>query len=174
MTQTPSQTCKAVVFSTAGHRFALPLGAIARIVHRSLLQGDRNIPGLVYFENQPLDLIHLDQLLQGTAAASTQVGPAAEPQFFILVHLVQQEGQQQGGQQQGGIAATAPPMLMDLPLDQVHTVPHTYAQKLQGLASQMISLGNPATPETIFLLNLQQVATLKIQQQLTPDRLPVV
>ncbi|NJR68500.1 MAG: hypothetical protein HC771_07380 [Synechococcales cyanobacterium CRU_2_2] len=168
MTQTPSQTCKAVVFSAAGHRFALPLGAIARIVHRSLLRSDRSVPGLVYFENQPLDLIHLDQLLQGTAAASTQVSPAAEPQFFILVHLGQQEGQQQGG-----IAATAPPVLMDLPLDQVHTVPHAYAQKLQGLASQMISLGNPATPETIFLLNLQQVATLT-QQQLTPKRLPVL
>ncbi|NJM57328.1 MAG: hypothetical protein HC857_07700 [Synechococcales cyanobacterium RU_4_20] len=97
MTQTPSQTCKAVVFSAAGHRFALPLGAIARIVHRSLLRSDRSVPGLVYFENQPLDLIHLDQLLQGTAAASTQVSPAAEPQFFILVHLGQQEGQQQGG-----------------------------------------------------------------------------
>ncbi len=148
-TSTP-QTCKAVVFSTAGHRFALPLNAIARIIHRALLQSDRTIEGLFYFENQPLDMIDLGQLLQGTTSAPSHLQNIA--QFFVLIQM---------GQQQGGIAADAPPVLMDLSLDLVHEVPSAYRQTLQGLASHMISLetqqDSQGEMDTIFLLDLQQV-----------------
>jgi hypothetical protein len=164
-TKTPIKVCRSVVFSASGHRFALPLGAIARIVHRTLLQRDRN--DLFYFENQPLDLIHLSQLLQDTrpknTTAPSQVLQPTESQFFIIV---------QQGQQPLGLAADTPPVLLDLPLDAVHAVPQAYHQKLQGLASQMISLKNEAANEaadgvldTVFLLNLHRVATL-IQQPL--------
>lgn len=170
-TSTP-QTCKAVVFSTAGHRFALPLNAISRIIHRALLQSDRTIDGLFYFENQPLDMIDLGQLLQGEAgSSSTPNNFQNSAQFFVLI---------QRGAQQGGIAADVPPVLMDLPLDLVHEVPAAYRQTLQGLASHMISLetqqDSQGDIDTIFLLDLQQVVTRLTPVSASPmpsDLMPV-
>ena len=154
--------CKAVVLSTAGHRFALPLNAIDRIVHRNLLQRDRNIEGLFYLDQQPLNGINLAELLQSPASSSR---PSAPP-FFVIVQL---------DQKTSGIATEQPPVLMDLPLQAIHPVPAAYRPQLKGLATHMISLESPSEPsakavavspspaanvDSIFLLDLQRVARL--------------
>ncbi len=121
------QTCKAVVLMTAGYRFALPLNAIARILHESLLQQDPQVPDLVYFENQPLEQVYFNRLLSPISAAHA---PVAQP-FFVLVEV---------NQRRLAIAVDNPPVMMELPLTEVCEIPATYSRTLQGLARQMVTL----------------------------------
>ena len=150
------ESCKAVVLSTAGHRFALPLSAIDRIIHRNLLQSDRNIDGLFYLDQRPLNGIDLSRLLPPPASDQSppQMSISSEPPFFVIVQLEQTLS---------GIATDQPPVLMDLPLQEIHAVPAAYKPQLQGLATHMVSLESSSETfdmDSIFLLDLQRVATL--------------
>ena len=138
-------TCKAVVFDMAGFRFALPLNTIGRIVHRSLLQQDPKVKDLLYFENEPLEIVDLVTLLTPTIATS-------QPAFFVVTEVGRRLA----------IATEAPPVMMDLPLGAVHDVPSAYQQNLKGLAQQMIMVGEGDTTSSVFLLDLQQLSHLLV------------
>ncbi|NJN31409.1 MAG: hypothetical protein HC824_14025, partial [Synechococcales cyanobacterium RM1_1_8] len=142
-------TCQAVVFEAAGLGFALPLGAIGRIVHRSLLRQDPKIPGLLYLDDQPLDVVDLSLLLQQTQAARPDSG-AAEAQFFILTEVGRAMA----------IAIDAPPVIMALPLGNVRDLPQAQRQQLRDLAEQMAVVEIGETPSSLFLLDLQALAAL--------------
>ncbi len=140
-----NSTCKAVVFDAAGFRFALPLNSIGRIVHRGLLQEDPKVKDLLYFENEPLEVVDLVQLLApGTTASQSD--------FFVMTEVGRRLA----------IAAEAPPMMMELPLNGVHNVPSVYQQSLHGLAQQMIMVGEADATSSVFLLDLQQLGQLAI------------
>lgn len=138
-----NSTCKAVVFDAAGFRFALPLNSIGRIVHRALLQEDPKVKDLLYFENEPLEVVNLGQLLGSSATA-------LKPDFFVVTEAGKRLA----------LAAEAPPVMMDLPLKAVHDVPSAYQQTLGGLAQQMIMVGEADVTASVFLLNLQQLRQL--------------
>lgn len=138
-----NSTCKAVVFDAAGFRFALPLNSIGRIVHRALLQEDPKMKDLLYFENEPLEVVNLGQLLGSSATAF-------KPNFFVVTEAGKRLA----------LAAEAPPVMMDLPLKAVHDVPSAYQQTLGGLAQQMIMVGEADVTASVFLLNLQQLRQL--------------
>lgn len=140
-----NSTCKAVVFDAAGFRFALPLQSIGRIVHRALLQEDPKVKDLLYFENEPLEVIDVARLLTTTAAV-------ARPDFFVVTEVGKRIA----------IAAEAPPVMMDLPLNAVHQVPSAYQQSLNGLAQQMIMVGAADSTSSVFLLDLQQLQQLAV------------
>jgi len=138
-------TCKAVVFDAAGFRFALPLNSIGRIVHRALLQEDPTVKGLLYLENEPLEVLELGRLL-------TSGNGARQCDFFVIT----QTGKRLA------IAAEAPPVMMELPLGAVRNVPSAYLQSLKGLAGQMIMVGEGEATSSVFLLDLQQLGQLAI------------
>lgn len=138
-------TCKAVVFDMAGFRFALPINTIGRIVHRSLLQQDPKVKDLLYFENEPLEIVDLGALLTSTIATS-------EPAFFVVTEVGRRLA----------IATAVPPVMMDLPLGSVRDVPSAYQQSLKGLAGQMIMVGENNATSSVFLLDLQQLAHLLV------------
>jgi chemotaxis signal transduction protein len=151
MTQTTTQanapsTCKAVVFDAAGCRFALPLSAIGRIIHRSLLRQDPKVKDLLYFENEPLEVVDLGRLLGQKSSGDLD--------FFVITEVGQHLA----------IAAEAPPVMMELPLDGVHGLPTAYQQSLQGLAQQMILVNEADSTSSIFLLNLQQLSQLAVKR----------
>lgn len=138
-------TCKAVVFDAAGFSFALPLNSIGRIVHRALLQEDPKVKDLLYFENEPLEIVDMEQLLAPGTAAN-------KPEFFVMAELGRRLA----------IAAEAPPVMMELPLNAVRNVPSVYQQSLNGLAQQMIMVGEADSTSSVFLLDLQQLSQLAI------------
>jgi len=145
-----NSTCKAVVFDAAGFRFALPLNSIGRIVHRALLQEDPTVKGLLYFENEPLEVVELERLLTSDAAA--RQCDFRQCDFFVVA----QTGKRLA------IAAEAPPVMMELPLGAVRNVPSAYLQSLKGLAEQMIMVGEGEATSSVFLLDLQQLGQLAV------------
>ncbi len=138
-----NSTCKAVVFDAAGFRFALPLNSVDRIVHRAMLQEDPKIKDLLYFEHQPLEVLDLGRLLTPTAVV-------VKPHFFVVT----------GVGKRLAIATQTPPVMMDLPLATVHNVPSAYQKDLNGLAQQMIMVGEADATSSVFLLDLQQLGQL--------------
>lgn len=140
-----NSTCKAVVFDAAGFRFALPLDAISRIVHRAILQEDPNVADLLYFEHEPLEVIDLAQLL-------SQASGGNKPDFFVVTEAGKRLA----------IAAEAPPLMMDLPLKAIRNLPSTYHKSLKGLAQQMIILGEAENTSSVLLLDLQQLVKLSV------------
>lgn len=143
---TATQSCKVIVFETAGFRFALPLNTVTRIVHRSLLQADATVADLLYFEHQPLEVIDL----------ARQLRPETTPQDPAPFFLITQVGRRLA------IAADRPPAMVDLPLDTVHPIPATYRSALQGMAQHMVTLGNAEVTQSVFLLELRTLAELFI------------
>jgi len=158
-----ADTCEAIVFLVDGYPFALPLGAIVRIVSgRSLPKQQQNASWgndtpLYLFDGKPLPLVDLRHALAQVAAAGAiaQLTPPDDGATFLIVVRL-------SSQQCCGILVDQLPQIQYLPLAQVHTLPGFYQQKIANLASHAViqNAESEGNPSILFLLDLKAFLTL--------------
>ncbi len=137
---------KAIVFTSAGYSFALPMGAVSRILHRSLLTTHDLGADLIYLDNQPVEVLDLSAQLP---ARSAKADWELEQRAFLL--LIQLENRTIA------LAADSAPILLTLPLEKVQAVPGTYRDRLKGLAEGMVVMKKGERTATVFLLELAAI-----------------
>lgn len=145
-----SQSCSAILFNLGEITFALPMNTVLRVVHRSQVESQNS--DFLYLEQQPWEVLGLAALLERSQAQAQEHSPQAL--FYLLV----QWSNPQGGVQRGAIAVDAPPVLLDLPLEQVHPLPPGYRERLGGVAQHMVAIAQAEQTRMIMLLELTSLA----------------
>ncbi len=158
-----SDRFRIIAFNVGGYTFALPMTAIAKVIHCPPL----NTPGL-----GQTGLIHLDQqiirVLDLHTLAERSTAPAAEdsePRFLVVAR-------QRGGDL-CGIPVDAPPDLLEISRSQVRPIPNTpnqppvlsLAQFAAAVKTQPInSLQDSSAPSesTVLFLDLARATTHKM------------
>ena len=159
-----SESCRAVVFTTAEHYLALPLTAVVKVIPATALEQVSSVQSsLIYLDGQPITLLNLQSCLsvvapnQATARSSTDVGP------FLLIASNQE--------QLFAISTHQVPTLMDLPLVTIRALPQSYRQSIQNIAVHVAVLTHQVETQTILLLDLQQA--MKAQDVSIPSPRPL-
>jgi chemotaxis signal transduction protein len=140
------ESVKAIVFTSASYSFALPMGAVSRILHRSLLATHDLDADLVYLDEQPVEVLDLSVRLP---ARSGKADWELEQRAFLL--LIQQDSRRVA------LAADSAPILLTLPLEKVQAVPSAYRDRLKGLAEGMVVMKKGDRTVTVFLLALAAI-----------------
>lgn len=156
---TPLDSCEAIVFQNQGYQFALPLAAVLRIVQRSAIALSQNPIDLEHrhssypillFENQPIRLIDISRhLLQpGLSESDRPLSPK-----LGSVHLLVMIAQTRNGELIG-IPMSHPPEVIKLPLQEIMLLPPFYRSQIANLASHAVLMPCAEQP-LILLLDLQ-------------------
>jgi chemotaxis signal transduction protein len=142
----PSQeSCKAVVFTIANHRLALPISAIFKVVHCSPTLSDSiHNHELILFDNQPLTLIDLYPLLTQPSATPQ----ARSPMKCLLIAQAHQELY--------AIPVDQPPILQALALADIQPLPAPYSKAIAHIASHFALVHQHDATHKILLLDLYQ------------------
>ncbi|MEB3358843.1 MAG: hypothetical protein VKK04_19100 [Synechococcales bacterium] len=146
------QSCQAIAFQIANHWLALPHAALLQIVHQTALNKDVKSNTLAYLGKQPLSILDLHPLL--ATVRGDRLFPQdqylltegqVETQFFLIVAV---------DTTIVGIPVNQLPVLIELPLTEIHPVPPSYYSAICGIASHVV-----AVPQlgAVFLLNLNAV-----------------
>lgn len=139
------ESCKAVVFTIANHRLALPISAILKVVHCSPALSDSiHNKELILFDNQPLTLIDLYPLLTQTSATMQ----ARSPLGCLLIAQAHQELY--------AISVDQPPILQELALADIQPLPTAYSKAIDHIASHFALVNQHDAPHKILLLDLYQ------------------
>jgi len=152
------ETCQALIVQVRHYRFALPLGAIVRIVsgRSPHFLADASMQ---LFEGEPLPLIDLERVLE-QAAPPRQVhsfSPSLTDQasrFLVVVRFAPHHHY--------GVMVNPLPQIQRLPLTQAYPLPDFFRRQIANLASHAIVLEdeNEAATLVFFLLDLKAYFTL--------------
>jgi hypothetical protein len=159
----PNTTCRAIVFTIAGHWLALPLAAVLKVVPAAAIGKQDPLQPLIYLDNKPILRLNLHECLSsipGNSAVNDVKLPSQPGQFFLMVGLQAQIS--------WAIPVDEAPNLMELPLSAIHLLPSVYRQSIQNIAYHSAVLvnklangsTNQTVQQTILLLDLQQAAQL--------------
>ena len=138
---------KAISFTIAGYRLALPLKAVLRVV---------NCPVELRDLSSPLELVHLGShaiavLNLHSHLALKQTNPTSSGQQFLVVTRSPQD-------EYCAIRVDAPPDLVELPLNMVRKLPEPYRNGHPlNIAGQVAVLPQGKATLVIFLLDMQRV-----------------
>ncbi|MBD1909427.1 MULTISPECIES: chemotaxis protein CheW [unclassified Leptolyngbya] len=160
----PSVICQALTFQVQNYRFALPLGAIVRIVQgrsaqssqRDLIQFHAGSP-MQLFEGEPLPILDLRMALveaSSTLPLSSTADTMAQTMdalFLLIVRLP--------SYQCCGLAVDRLPKIQPLSLTQCRRLPEFYRHKIANLASHAVVQESETDTDTsiLFLLDLQSL-----------------
>lgn len=138
---------RAIVFEIDNYRFALPIDAVLKIVPCPPLSSPiQDGIGIADWEAQTITVIDLYQKFFQPTAQNSQKSPYNN-RFLILTMTQDREI--------CGFAIDRSPTLMDIPLNDIRSVPLSYRQVAElGFVSHMAILSNERTeqPLKIFLL----------------------
>ncbi|MCY7320770.1 MAG: chemotaxis protein CheW [Phormidesmis sp. CAN_BIN36] len=138
---------KAISFTIAGYRLALPMEAVLRVV---------NCPIELCDLSSPLELVHLGShaiavLDLHSHLALKQIKPALGGQQFLVVTRSPQD-------EHCAIRVDAPPDLVELPLNMIRKLPEPYRNGHPlNIASRVAVLPQGKATLAIFLLDMQRV-----------------
>lgn len=142
-------TLRAIVFPIYNYLFALPIQAVFKIITCPPIESPiENCIGLVEWEGQAITIVDLQQKLVSSSFESTTTIDR-EHRFLILTET-------KNGELCGFLTAQSP-TLIDIPLDDIHSVPSSYREVAElGFVSHIAILPNKETQKTfkVFLLAL--------------------
>lgn len=144
-------SCRAMVFTIANHRFALPLQAIARVIcDPTGLNGLHPSPSFMLYRDRPLSLLNLYPLLEASPCLDGPDLPQTPlPGAIAIIVQPADEGL-------WAIPVDGPPRLMLLSLAQVYPLPASLPPIHHHLADYMVILDQEAVPTSLLLMNLQK------------------
>ena len=153
----PTDHFRVIAFGIASYTFALPMGAIARVIHCPPLENPGlGRTGLIHLEQQVIRILDLHDL--ATAQGNSQETAAPEPRFLVIAR--RRDGEL------CGIPVDTPPDLIEVAQSQVQPLPPSAHQDPILFLAPMIAVlpgnappDNPiATPDsTLLLLDLNRV-----------------
>lgn len=170
-----ADTCKTIVFKISGYSFALPMGLVNRVLHRSLLSANRLDQNLLYLDGEPIEILDLGTLLpprtggasRVTLGTSSSRGSIADAELDLDLDLGSEQPFLLVVNYQGkslALAADAPPALVNLSLARVQAIPDLYRDRLRGVAEGMVVIQKADRTAALFLLNLEPAVQLLRQQ----------
>ncbi len=140
-------TLRTIVFPIHNYLFALPIKTIFKIISCPPIDSPiENCIGLVEWEGQTITIVDLHQKLTLARLESTV---ASKERFLILTKT-------KSGQLCGFLTEQSP-TLIDIPLNDIHSVPLSYREVAElGFVSHMAILSNTETTKTfkVFLLGI--------------------
>ncbi len=170
-TTTEGDSLRVVVFASADYLFALPVGAVLKVIACPLIRTPvENGIGTVDLGTQTITIVDLRQKLnpQAQLAPAYASSPGHEKQFLLLTQTRTGEI--------CGICADKPPFLLDIPPETVRPLPWSYRQAMKlNFVSHMAVVPAVPTEEPLklLLLGINQILAEKqktAEQQLHPQR----
>jgi chemotaxis signal transduction protein len=142
-TPVPAPECKAIAFSICGYCLSLPISAIVRVlpVTASALFSTRN-GGFTQIDGYATVLLDLHPLF-----AQLRYSKNSQAQFLAIARL--------DAHTLCAIPIDEPPTLIDIPLNNVEPLPHTYRQSLELVVSHIVNIAYNTESTTVFLLDLR-------------------
>ncbi|MEM1425075.1 MAG: chemotaxis protein CheW [Cyanobacteria bacterium P01_H01_bin.130] len=164
---TPADHFRVIAFGIGTYTFALPMGAIARVIHCPPLENPGlGRTGLIHLEQQVIRILDLHDLAADQGPVPEAAEEAAEeaaatqaPRFLVIAR--RRDGEL------CGIPVDTPPDLLEVERSQVRPLPpSTHQDPILSLAPMIAVLpgseeqDNPtATPDsTLLLLDLNRIA----------------
>ncbi|MEM9246135.1 MAG: chemotaxis protein CheW, partial [Cyanobacteria bacterium P01_F01_bin.153] len=153
-----SDRFRIIAFSIGGYTLALPMTAIAKVIHCPPL----NTPGLgqtglIHLDQQIIRVLNLHILAESSIDTSSHSD--SEPRFLVVTR--------QSNGNLCGIPVDAPPDLLEVSRSQVHTIPNIPNQNpILSLAQFAAVVESPTVPasqdnskaseSTVLFLNLEE------------------
>lgn len=156
-----NEACEAIVFRVQDYHFALPLGAIVRIVSGRSLQVSTDAP-IPLFDGEPLPIVDLGMALNPGVSSTAMLvdthsaGRNNNPNFLLIVRLA--------SQQCCGLVVDQLPQIQQLPLEQVYRLPEFYRHQLANLATHAIVLNSETEGASTVLFLLDLAAYLRPEE----------
>lgn len=155
VTSKPTETCKAIIMTIAGHLLAIPVSTVFKIIRSSLCNSSNvGTNKLVHLEEQTLPIINLHDLLANIKPSNNlehqSQSLSTNEKFLVLAKS-----------NQGNLSAIVvdePPTLMDLPLENTYLLPSNEQSNIKNIASHIAVVPFERSNITIFLLDIEQAS----------------